>query len=169
MLRSLPGIFLGYGKLLVTIVHTDSYVINSENFKNLNDQLRNGCVLVQGYGIRNPADVHYESFPLNRDGELNSFVCDKISNFIDSKFQLDLSKLKWVRHRAIEKLDQVLNLTDTCGYITFVNTGVPDIGCEQYDIDVHLKKPRSRNAKEKKRDMQPSTHVPTSEEILVNK
>lgn len=69
VLKSLPGIFLGYGKLLVTIVHTDSYVINSENFKNLNDQLKNGCALVQGYGIRNPADVHYESFPLSREGK----------------------------------------------------------------------------------------------------
>lgn len=63
MLKSLPKFFLGYGKLLVTIVHTDSYVINSENFKNLNEQLKNGCVLVQGYGIRNPASVHYEAFP----------------------------------------------------------------------------------------------------------
>lgn len=88
---------------------------------------------------------------------------------IDSKFTiLDTTKLKWVRHRAIEKLERVLNLTDTCGYITFVNTGVPDIGCEQYDINVHLKKPKARNAKEKKRETLPSTHVPTPEEILVN-
>lgn len=73
-----------------------------------------------------------------------------------------------MRHRAIEKLEQVLNLTDTCGYITFANTGVPDIGCEQYDIDVHLKKPKSRAAKEKKRETPASTaHIPTPEEILV--
>lgn len=71
VLKSLPRIFLGYGKLLVTIVHTDSYVINSENYRSLNDQLKNGCVLVQGYGIRNPADVHYEAFPFIKSGTLN--------------------------------------------------------------------------------------------------
>lgn len=69
VLKSLPKIFLGYGKLLVTIVHTDSYMINSENFRNLNDQLKNGCVLVQGYGIRNPASVHYEAFPFSYSGK----------------------------------------------------------------------------------------------------
>lgn len=80
----------------------------------------------------------------------------------------DPTKTKWVRHRAIEKFEQVLNLTDTCGYITFVNTSVPDIGCEQYDINVHLKKPKSRNGKEKKRESQPPRPIPTPEEILVN-
>lgn len=61
---------MGYGKLLITIVHTDSYVINSENFKSLNDQLRNGCVLVQGFGIREPAEVRYEAFPFVKTGIL---------------------------------------------------------------------------------------------------
>lgn len=68
ILKSLPKLFIGYGKLLVTIVHTDSYVINTENYRNLNDQLKNGCVLVQAYGIRNPAAVHYEAFPFSYSG-----------------------------------------------------------------------------------------------------
>lgn len=68
-MKSLPKFFLGYGKLLITIIHTDSYVINSENYKNLNDQLKNGCVLVQGYGIRNPASLHYEAFPFSYTGK----------------------------------------------------------------------------------------------------
>lgn len=63
VLRALPRIFLGYGKLLVTIVNTDSYIISSENYRSLNDQLKNGCVLVQGFGIRDPAEVRYEAFP----------------------------------------------------------------------------------------------------------
>lgn len=63
LLKTLPRLLLGYGKLLITIVSTDSYVIHSENYRNLNDALRNGCMLVQGYGIRNPAVVHYEAFP----------------------------------------------------------------------------------------------------------
>lgn len=68
VLKSLPKLFLGYGKLLITIVNTDSYVINSENYKNLNESLKNCCMLVQGYGIRNPGDVHYEVFPFNSTG-----------------------------------------------------------------------------------------------------
>ncbi len=48
LLKCLPRLFLGYGKLLITIVHTDSYIINSENFKSLNDQLKLNCVLIQG-------------------------------------------------------------------------------------------------------------------------
>lgn len=74
VLRSLPRLFLGYGKLLVTIVHTDSYIICSENYRSLNDQLKNGCVLVQGYGIRDPADVRYEAFPFCK-GKTGNFQC----------------------------------------------------------------------------------------------
>lgn len=69
VLKSLPRLFLGYGKLLITIVSTDSYVIHSENYRTLNDALRNGCMLVQGYGIRNPATIHYEAFPIQYSGE----------------------------------------------------------------------------------------------------
>lgn len=103
----LPRLFLGYGKLLITIIHTDSYILSSENFKSLNEQLQNGCVLVQGYGIRQPGILHYEAFPFDRN---------------------DMSRKKWWNHRAIDKLGEVLNMKNTCGYVTFVNTGVPDIG-----------------------------------------
>ncbi|KAJ6641278.1 Protein FAM91A1 [Pseudolycoriella hygida] len=123
VLKTLPRIFLGYGKLLVTIIHTDSYVINSENYRSLNDQLKNGCVLVQGYGIRNPADVHYEAFPFSKT---------------------DSSKAKWSKHKALEKLRQILNFDNTCGYITYIKTGVPDLGCESYDENVSLARPKSR-------------------------
>lgn len=71
-LKNLPKFLEGYRKLLVTIVHTDSYVINSENFKNINEQLKNGCVLVQGYdayGTQNPNSEHYEAFPFNYSGK----------------------------------------------------------------------------------------------------
>lgn len=42
-------------------------------------------------------------------------------------------------------------MSETCGYVTFVNTGVSDIGCEEFDINVHLKRPRSRSATSKER------------------
>lgn len=51
---------------------------------------------------------------------------------------------KWSKHKGIERLANVLNMENTCGYITLVNTGVPDIGCENYDLNVHLLKPKSR-------------------------
>lgn len=57
VLRNLPRLFLGYGKLLVTIVHSDSYVINSDSFRNLNEQLRLNPILLQGYGIRQPGKI----------------------------------------------------------------------------------------------------------------
>lgn len=123
VLKTLPRIFLGYGKLLVNILHSDSYVLNSENFRNLNDQLKNGCILVQGYGIRHPGELRYEAFPFN--GE-------------------DPRQLEWVNHKAVQQLSKYLDLEHNCGFITFLNTGVPDIGCESFDLQVHLRHPKSK-------------------------
>ncbi|CAG9800332.1 unnamed protein product [Chironomus riparius] len=126
VLKNLPRLFLGYGKLLITIVQSDSYVINSESFKSLNDQLRQNHVLVQGYGIRQPGEVCYEAFPV-----------DKTS---PSRGQKEKSK----NQKSIDKLMDVLNLKDVCGYITFLKTGVPDLGCEEFDIDVCLQRPKAK-------------------------
>lgn len=155
---------------MVTIVHTDSYVINSENFRNLNDQLKNGCVLVQGYGIRNPAAVHYEAFPFSYSGKfvLNAFSCNgKLKGFFVCN--IDSTKQKWISHKGVQNLEEILNLKETCGYITFVNTGVGDIGCEQYDPNVHLVKPkRNSGAKERRRSSQaPSVSSVSSSEYIV--
>lgn len=68
VLTHLPRMFLGYGTLLVTIV--DSYVLNTNNFLSINKQLRNSCVLVQAYGLKEPGELHYESFPFeDRSGK----------------------------------------------------------------------------------------------------
>lgn len=118
VLKSLPRLFLGYGKLLVNILHSDSYVLNSENFRNVNEQLKNGCVLLQGYGIRTPGALHYESFPFQ---------------------PADTRQAKWAAHRAVQRLSNLIDLRQQCGYITFLNTGVPDLGCEEYELRVRLK------------------------------
>lgn len=128
VLRNLPRLFLGYGKLLVTIVQSDSYVINSDSFRSLNDQLRQNHILVQGYGIRQPGEVCYEAFPI--DFKSTSSRGGKVE--------------KCKNQRAIDKLSDVLNLTDVCGYITFLKTGVPDLGCEEFEIDVCLQRPKSK-------------------------
>lgn len=135
VLKSLPNFLLGYGKLLITTNQPDSYIINSENFKNLNDQLKNSCILIQAYGIKSPAEIHYESFPFNHS---------------------DLTKAKWINHHAISKLENILNLKNTCGYITFVNTGVPDFGCDEYVEDVQLEKAKKQDLRklDKKRSIE---------------
>ncbi|KAH8372094.1 hypothetical protein KR093_010074 [Drosophila rubida] len=141
VLKSLPRLFLGYGKLLVNILHSDSYVLNSENFRNLNEQLKNGCVLLQGYGIRSVGQLHYESFPFQ---------------------PTDARQAKWASHRAVQQLSSQLDLRQQCGYITFLNTGVPDLGCEDYELQVRLKQPQRKaraslpNAK---------SHVPNTEQL----
>lgn len=37
-------------------------------------------------------------------------------------------------------MSKYIDLENTCGYITFVNTGVIDIGCENHDPIVRLGK-----------------------------
>lgn len=122
VLKNLPRLFLGYGKLMVTIVHTDSYVINSENFRQLNDQLRQNHVLVQGYGILQPGELCYEAFPFDLKSQKGRKICKN--------------------QKAVDKLSENLNLTNVCGYITFLRSGVPDIGCEEFEMDVCLQRPK---------------------------
>lgn len=104
-------------------------MINSENFRNLNDQLKNGCILLQGYGIRSPGELRYEAFPFDNQ---------------------DKEQYKWSHHKAVLKLKEHLDLKHHCGFLTFVNTGVPDIGCEQYELEVKLKHPKSKLKANKK-------------------
>lgn len=94
---------------------------------------------------------------------LTSIVDQFKLNFNQRKRSIsDPSKQKWVNHKGVQKLEEVLNLKETCGYVTFIKTGVRDIGCENYDINVHLvKSKRSAGAKEQQRNIiqkqQPST------------
>ncbi|ETN63061.1 FAM91A1 [Anopheles darlingi] len=121
VLKTLPRIFLGYGKLLITIVNTDSYVLNSEKFYTLNEHLKNECLLIQGYGRNEPAQVHYEPFPFDSS--------DDESN-------------RWSQHSAWNGLAQVIDMERTFGYVTFINTGVPDYGCDDRNPSVVLKRTR---------------------------
>ncbi|KAH8379524.1 hypothetical protein KR009_005427 [Drosophila setifemur] len=141
VLKTLPRLFLGYGKLLVNILHSDSYVLNSESFRNVNEQLKNGCVLLQGYGIRTPGALHYESFPFQ---------------------PTDTRQAKWAAHRAVQRLSNLLDLRQQCGYITFLNTGVPDLGCEDYELKVRLKPQQRLKRSSLVPPSQPS-NVPISE------
>lgn len=81
MLKNLPRVFLGYGSLLVTIVNTDSYVLNTNNFKSINRQLKNSSVLIQAHGLQSPGDLAYESFPF--DGKTKCLITESsLSNIL---------------------------------------------------------------------------------------
>lgn len=125
VLKGLPAMFVGYGKLLVSILNSDSYILNCDNFNNINDQLKNSCVLVQAYGIRTAGEIHYEAFPFD------DFQNSKKTNI-------------WSKHKAIARLMEHLDLEHHCGYITFLRTGVDDIGCESYDPNVHIILPENK-------------------------
>ncbi|XP_053680383.1 protein FAM91A1 [Anopheles nili] len=143
VLKTLPQIFLGYGKLLITIVNTDSYVLNSEKFYTLNEHLKNECLLIQGYGINEPAKIHYEPFPFNIDDENNP----------------------WGQHTAWNCLSQVVNMEKTFGYVTFIKTGVPDLGCNDYNQAVLLKRTGDKKQKHiSKQENDPKSNMTTSAE-----
>ncbi|XP_055611224.1 protein FAM91A1 [Uranotaenia lowii] len=133
-LTHLPQLFLGYGKLLITIVHTESFVLNSEKFASLNEHLKNGCVLIQAYGIKQPAEQHYEVFP---------FELEVGGGLISEK------SARWRQHSAVRRLEKVLDMSNSFGYLTFVRTGVPDYGCQDYDENVHLTKQKAKANKAK--------------------
>jgi hypothetical protein len=101
-------------------------VINSENFRSLNDQLRQNHILVQGYGVRQPGEIFYESFPMDQKA-LKGGKIEKCKN-----------------QRALDKLSNVLNLKEVCGYIIWLKTGVPDLGSEDFSMDVCLQRPKAK-------------------------
>ena len=81
--------------------------------------------MVQGYGIRQPGELFYEAFPFEVSSPKNR-------------------KSPCKNQKAFDKLSENLNLKNVCGYITFLRSGVPDIGCEDFDIDVCLQRPKAR-------------------------
>lgn len=83
-------------------------------------------------------------------------------------YLIDSTKQKWINHKGVQKLENVLNLKETCGYITFVNTGVPDIGCEQYDLNVHLVKPKRSNTKPRRSSQTTAVVQPTNLDYIVS-
>lgn len=37
-----------------------------------------------------------------------------------------------------------MNLKNVCGYITFLRSGVPDIGCEDFEMEISLQRPKTK-------------------------
>lgn len=58
----------------------------------------------------------------------------------------DAAREPFVQHRGVQRLKKHLNFTNTCGYITFLKTGVKDIGSEEDAVDVKLQRPQRRKS-----------------------
>jgi hypothetical protein len=82
-------------------------------------------VLVQGYGIRQPGELFYEAFPFEVSSPKNK-------------------KSPCKNQKAFDKLSENLNLKNVCGYITFLRSGVPDIGCEDFEMEIALQRPKTK-------------------------
>lgn len=83
-------------------------------------------------------------------------------------YLIDATKQKWINHKGVQKLEDVLNLKETCGYITFACTGVPDMGCEQYDLNVHLVKPKRSNPKPRRSSQTSAVVEPPNLDYIVS-
>lgn len=73
VLNQLPRMFLGFSKLLVTAWHHEAAIIPVSNILHVNAALQYSSVLIQAYGVLNPAKVYiapfpFEEHPSNSDG-----------------------------------------------------------------------------------------------------
>uniref|UniRef100_A0A6M2DPN4 Protein FAM91A1 n=1 Tax=Xenopsylla cheopis TaxID=163159 RepID=A0A6M2DPN4_XENCH len=119
-LKQMPRLFLGYSKLLVTSWLHEPAIISATSLLSINESLKYTPVIVQAYGTMSTANTKIVAFPFNTTKSGN--------------------EIQWHNHPAITNLSKYIDLENTCGYITFVNTGVIDIGCENHDPIVRLGK-----------------------------
>lgn len=114
VLKQLPRLFLGFSRLLVTTWCQEPTVLNVSNIMHVNSALQYSSVLIQAYGVMSPAETIIIPFPIE----------DK----------------DWINHPAILNVSEFIDLEHSCGYITMVNIGVKDLGCENRDVNVRLGK-----------------------------
>ncbi|KAL1516826.1 hypothetical protein ABEB36_000676 [Hypothenemus hampei] len=118
-LKHLPRLFLGFTKLLVTSWLHEPAVIPIENFLYINATLQFSSVLIQGFGVHQLAETKILPFPFE-----TGKVTIKNSPDIASPLLI---------HPVVEILSKVLDLQHNCGYFTFVNIGILDLGRPQND------------------------------------
>lgn len=134
VLKQLPRIFLGFSRLLVTAWMHEPAIIPISNFHHVNSALQHSPVLVQAYGVLDPAKTCIVPFPITADlktkGELNIIIKPN--------------------HQAIKNLKKVVDIDHNCGYLTFVDIGVPDFGCQNFDPQVRLGRVNKQSKSEMK-------------------
>ncbi|XP_048759028.2 protein FAM91A1-like [Ostrea edulis] len=105
-LRRLPKMFYDYDRLLVTTWGHDPGVIATSNILlTLNDALTHSAVLVQAHGWQSEGKSVKVAFP---------FAKEDSGDFSSGAYQ---------KHSAIQTVSKQIDLKNSCGYITLLNTG----------------------------------------------
>lgn len=120
VLKYLPRMFLGFSKLLVMTWSQEPTVLPVSNLLHINTALQYSAVFVQAYGVLQTAETVIVPFPIQEDS-------------------------KWLKHPAVCNLKEEIDLEHSCGYLTMVNIGVKDLGCEKRDRNVRLGKHKNNN------------------------
>ncbi|XP_060526700.1 protein FAM91A1 [Cylas formicarius] len=109
--KQLPRMFLGFTRLLVTSWLHEPAVVPVGNFLYVNATLQFAPVLVQGFGVHQPAETKILPFPFRSGTPSKAFDPSPLPN-----------------HPVLSILAEVLDLEHSCGYLTFANVGVLDFG-----------------------------------------
>ncbi|KAJ8937386.1 hypothetical protein NQ318_015466 [Aromia moschata] len=125
-LKQLPRMFLGFTRLLVTSWLHEPAVIPIANILYVNAALQFSPVLIQAYGVHQPAHTYIIPFPFKPD--------------TPTKIKEQPTDLMFKTHQAVKCLAELVDLEHNCGYLTFVNIGALDFGCPNRESVVRLGK-----------------------------
>ncbi|KAK4882938.1 hypothetical protein RN001_006257 [Aquatica leii] len=125
-LKQLPRMFLGFSRLLVMAWLHEPAVLQVANILYVNAALQYSPVLLQAYGVHQPAQTHIVPFPFS-SSTLGTGQGEGQHQF-----------MQWQNHTAVKNLLGLIDLNQNCGYLTFVNIGVKDLGCTERDLVVRL-------------------------------
>lgn len=124
-IKQLPRVFLGFSRLLVTSWFHEPAVIPVANVLYVNAALQFSPVLIQAYGVHQPAQTYIVPFPFGRTTPSKNAR----ENPADVLFR---------NHPAVKSMSELVDLEHNCGYLTFANIGVSDFGCPNKDPVVRL-------------------------------
>ncbi|CAH1109255.1 unnamed protein product [Psylliodes chrysocephalus] len=127
--NQLPRIFLGFTRLLVHSWLHEPAVIPIANILYVNATLQFSPVLIQAYGVHQPAQTHIIPFP---------FKPITPSKVKDNRLKEQPTDVSFREHRAVKYLQEIVDLEHNCGYLTFGNIGVLDFGCPNREMQVRL-------------------------------
>ncbi|XP_056643964.1 protein FAM91A1 isoform X2 [Diorhabda sublineata] len=129
ILNQLPRMFLGFSRLLIHSWLHEPAVIPVANILYVNATLQFSPVLIQAYGVHQPAQTYIIPFPFKP-------LTPTKDN--DKKIKEQPTDLALRNHRAVKFLQEMVNLEHNCGYLTFANIGVMDFGCPNREMQVRL-------------------------------
>ncbi|KAJ8985709.1 hypothetical protein NQ317_014358 [Molorchus minor] len=123
-IKQLPRLFLGFTRLLVTSWLHEPAIIPIANVLYVNAALQFSPVLIQAYGVHQPAQTYIIPFPFKQG--------------TPTKIKEQPTDLIFKNHQAVKCLAEYVDLEHNCGYLTFANIGVLDFGCPNREIVVRL-------------------------------